>query len=232
MIYQNSKKKSEPTAKNRGPWAVLLGNEEFIRIIVFCAIPAKIILTGFLYLFVPIYLANLDASQSEIGQYMILYSLIIIPVSPIASRFADHFGRTIWIVIIATIFSGVILMSFYQNPNAAMVIVVVLLLGVVHAFLKAPLIVAAMEAAEKSSDITRTNALSLLRTGERIGSVVGPIVVAAMLTVLDFGQVASSIGVFVAFFGIIMATITLRKNIRREKKIEKCLNFYYPFCLL
>jgi len=58
-------------------------------------------------------------------------------------------------------------------------------LGLANAFVKAPLISAAMEAAEDSPGITRTGALSLLRTSERIGSVLGPVFVGGLLMVLD-----------------------------------------------
>jgi|TARA_B110001469_G_C9644361_1_gene325053 predicted MFS family arabinose efflux permease len=205
-------KKKEPVGVSRSPIATLLRNSEFVLIVLFCAIPAKVILTGFLYLFVPIYLASLDATQSEIGRVMMLYSLIIIPISPLASGFADRLSKNLWMVIGATIASGIVLLGLYQSASVAMVLSVVVALGIVHSFLKAPLIVAAMEAAEKSPDITRTGALSLLRTSERIGSVIGPVVVAALLVVLDFGEVAAILGITVAILGIIMAILSFNKK--------------------
>lgn len=204
--------KKKPVGVSKSPIATLLRNSQFVLIVLFCAIPAKVILTGFLYLFVPIYLASLDATQSEIGRVMMLYSLIIIPISPLASGFADRLGKNLWMVIGATIASGIVLLGLYQSASVAMVLTVVVALGIVHSFLKAPLIVAAMEAAEKSPDITRTGALSLLRTSERIGSVIGPVVVAAMLVVLDFGEVAAILGITVAVLGIIMAILSFNRK--------------------
>lgn len=205
-------KKKPAAGTSRSPIATLLRNSQFVLIVLFCAIPAKVILTGFLYLFVPIYLASLDATQSEIGRVMMLYSLIIIPTSPLASGFADRLGKNLWMVIFATIASGVVLVGLYQSTSAAMVLAVVAALGVVHGFLKAPLIVAAMEAAEKSADITRTGALSLLRTSERIGSVIGPVIVAALLVYLDYGEVAAILGVSVAVLGVVMAILSFNRG--------------------
>ena len=199
-------------AVSRSPVAILARNSQFVLIVLFCAIPAKVILTGVLYLFVPIYLASLDASQSEIGRIMMVYSLIIIPISPLASGLADRLGKNLLMVIGATVMSGIVLLGLYQSASVAAVLAVVAALGVVHACLKAPLIVAAMEAAEQSPDITRTGALSLLRTSERIGSVIGPVVVAALLVVLDYGQVAAIIGVCVAALGFVMALLSLKFN--------------------
>jgi predicted MFS family arabinose efflux permease len=202
-----------PTAqgadKKSGGIGSLMRNSNFVMIVLFCAIPAKIILTGFLYLFVPIYLAGLEASQSEIGRIMMVYSLIIIPISPLASRFADRLGNSQWVVICATILSGIVLIGLYQSESVARVLLVVLALGIVHSFIKAPLIVAAMDAAEKSVDVTRTSALSVLRTSERIGSVVGPVLVAAMMVVFTHEMTAVLLGCAIALVGLVNAAIVL-----------------------
>lgn len=208
----------EPTDKGAekkpGGMGALMRNPNFVMIVLFCAIPAKIILTGFLYLFVPIYLANLEASQSEIGRIMMVYSLIIIPISPLASRFADRLGNSLWVVISATILSGVVLIGLYQSESVARVLLVVLALGVVHSFIKAPLIVAAMEAAEKSAGVTRTSALSVLRTSERIGSVIGPVLVAAMMVVFSHEMTAVLLGLAIALVGLVNAVIVMSRRNR------------------
>jgi predicted MFS family arabinose efflux permease len=203
-----------PTTKQTGMGALLL-NPAYVMLILFCAIPAKIILTGFLYLLVPLYLANLEASQSEIGRIMMIYSLIIIPISPLASRFADRLGNNLWVVITATILSGIALIGLYQSESVARVLLVVLALGIAHSFIKAPLIVAALEAAEKSAGVTRTSALSVLRTSERIGSVIGPVVVAGLMVVFSHEMTAVLLGVAVALIGLVKAIIVLSQRKRR-----------------
>jgi predicted MFS family arabinose efflux permease len=190
----------------------LLKNTNFVLVVLFCAIPAKIILTGFLYLLVPIYLATLEASQSEIGRIMMVYSLIIIPISPLASRFADRLGNNLWVVISATILSGIVLIGLYQSESVARVLLVVMALGIAHSFIKAPLIVAAMEAAEQSAGVTRTSALSILRTSERIGSVIGPVIVAAMMVVFSHETTAVLLGVAITLVGIVKAAIVLMQR--------------------
>ena len=57
-------------AAAKGSVFLLAKNLRFMAVILFCAIPAKIVLTGFLYFLVPLYLVSLDASQSEIGRVM------------------------------------------------------------------------------------------------------------------------------------------------------------------
>lgn len=192
----------------QNPLVALLRNSRFVMIVLFCAIPAKIVLTGFLYLFVPIYLASLESTQSEIGRIMMLYSLIIIPISPLAARFADRIGNNLGLVIAATVASGLVLMGLHESDSVGRVLVVVAALGIAHALLKAPLIVAAMEAAERSTTVTRTAALSLLRTSERIGSVIGPVIVAAMMVVLDYQTTSVLLGAGIMLIGLAMAILT------------------------
>ncbi|MEL7284984.1 MAG: MFS transporter, partial [Pseudomonadota bacterium] len=176
----------------------LLKSYRFLSLLVFCAIPAKIILTGVLYLFVPVYLVNLDVSQSEIGRIMMVYALVIIPISPMAAGFADRLGQNLKIAAVASFVSGLVLLGLLVDPGALMVLAMVAGLGVAHAFLKAPLIVSVMEVAETNPDVPMTAALGLLRTCERIGSFIGPVLVALLMTHFSDASVAAILGVGVS----------------------------------
>ncbi|GGB82498.1 hypothetical protein GCM10011352_05410 [Marinobacterium zhoushanense] len=186
-----------------GIWA-LARNIRFVCIILFCAIPTKIILTGFLYYLVPLYLVSLDASQSEIGRIMMVYSLIIIPLGPIASQLADRTGKMVELVILGTILSGAILISLYGEASIMTMLLAVAMMGAAHSILKAPLIAAAMEAAEATPEVGRTTALGVLRTSERIGSVLGPVLVACLLAIYDYGEAMVIVGTGIVIAGVVM----------------------------
>lgn len=188
----------------KGGLMLLARNTKFVCIIVFCAIPTKIILTGFLYFMVPLYLVSLDASQSEIGRVMMVYSLIIIPLSPLASGIADKTGKMKELVLLGTVLSGGILISLYGEASFYKVLLAVALMGVAHSILKAPLIASALEAAEATPEVGRTKVLGILRTAERIGSVLGPVLVAVLITLYDYGEAMSLIGVGVLISALCM----------------------------
>jgi len=198
------KRSTQAAAGSKGSLKALAGNARFLCIVLFCAIPAKIILTGFLYYMVPLYLVSLDASQSEIGRIMMVYSLIIIPLGPLASRLADRSGQMVELVILGTVLSGVILISLYGEASIMSMLLAVALMGAAHSILKAPLIAAAMEAAEATPEVGRTAALGVLRTSERIGSVLGPVLVASLLAIYDYGQAMAIIGIGIVIAGIVM----------------------------
>ncbi|MGF1703193.1 MFS transporter [Photobacterium makurazakiensis] len=194
---------NKPVVK-KGGLRLLARNIRFIAIIVCCAIPAKIVLTGFLYFMVPIYLVSLDASQSEIGRIMMIYSLVIIPLSPIASGIADKTQKTRELIVLGTVLSGAILLSLYGEASLFKIILAVTLMGIAHSILKAPLIACALEASEATPEVGRTEVLGILRTAERIGSVLGPIIVASLLVVGDFGLAMAAVGAGIIISGLLM----------------------------
>ena len=195
---------SVASQKAKGGLLLLARNVKFVCIIIFCAIPTKIILTGFLYFMVPLYLVSLDASQSEIGRVMMVYSLIIIPLSPLASGIADKSGKMKELVLLGTVLSGGILISLYGEASFYKLLLAVALMGVAHSILKAPLIASALEAAEATPEVGRTKVLGILRTAERIGSVLGPVLVATLLTLYDFGEAMAIVGTGVLISALCM----------------------------
>ena len=208
----NSEPKKVAANGQSGLW-LLAKNIKFVSIVLCCAIPAKIVLTGFLYFMVPLYLVSLEASQSEIGRIMMIYSLIIIPLSPIASGIADKTKKMKELVVLGTLLSGAILISLYGEASFYKVLLAVGLMGVAHSILKAPLIASALEAAESTPEVGRTTVLGILRTSERIGSVLGPVIVASLLAYYDFGETMMIVGVGIVLAGMMML-LFLRKRQR------------------
>lgn len=204
-------------AAKKGGLKYLARNVRFVAVVLCCAIPAKIILTGFLYFMVPIYLVSLDASQSEIGRIMMIYSLVIIPLSPVASGIADKTKKMRELVILGTILSGAILISLYGEASLFKILVAVALMGIAHSILKAPLIACALEASESTPEVGRTEVLGILRTSERIGSVLGPVLVAGLLSIYDFGQAMSIVGAGVIVAGLLMLMFLKSSN---DEKLE------------
>lgn len=203
-MFQGGVSGPKKAAGQKGGLKYLLKNTRFVVVVLCCAIPAKVVLTGFLYFMVPLYLVSLEASQSEIGRIMMIYSLIIIPLSPIASGIADKTKKMRELVLLGTILSGVILISLYGEASVLKILLAVALMGIAHSILKAPLIACALEASEATPEVGRTEVLGLLRTAERVGSVLGPILVAGLLSIYDFGQAMAIVGVGIVISGLLM----------------------------
>lgn len=167
---------------------MMLANPRFLALLTFAAIPGKFVLTGFLFYAVPIYLAELKATESEIGRVMILYSLIIIVIGPWLSRLATSPGRSWLFVIGGTMLSGLATLLLLFGEDIRLVMAAVAAVGIAHAMSISPQIALVPELCRKEVEaIGETAILGVFRMLERVGSVIGPIIVAAL--VLRFGMV-------------------------------------------
>lgn len=182
----------------------LFRNWRFVSLVLACAIPAKIILTGFLYYYVPLYLASLEATPAAIGRVMMVYALVIIPLSPIASRYADRMNSPVGMVVFGTILSGAVLIALHGQDSTWAVLLAVATMGVAHSLIKAPLIAAVLEAAEEVPGVGRTASLGVLRTVERAGSFIGPLLVALLLSRFGFADAMSAVGIMVVAAGLFL----------------------------
>ncbi|UJF17194.1 MFS transporter [Vibrio sp. SS-MA-C1-2] len=214
---QSGKQSNNKSNQRSNTLTQILKNRRFVTIVLCGAIPTKIVLTGFLYFMVPLFLVSLDSSQAEIGRVMMVYSLLIIPFSPIASGIADRLNKSRELVVLGTILSGAVLISLYGEASILKVTLAVGLMGVAHAILKAPLIACALEAAEKSPEVPRTEVLALLRTAERAGSVFGPIIVAGLISVYSYGVSMAIMGMGIMLSGIVMLLLLNRRKIPQHQ---------------
>ena len=202
-----------------GNFAALLKNFRFMVLVLAAAIPAKIVLTGFLFFLVPLYLASLEASPAEIGRIMMVYSLLIIPLSPLAARFADRVNNAFGLVTLGTLLSGLALVLLHREGSIWAVLMAVASVGIAHALLKAPLIAAVMEAGEEIKDVGRTTLLGILRSSERIGSVIGPLLVGLFLTFFGFEAAMALLGAIVLLSGLVLGGYAA--FLRQGRKIEE-----------
>ncbi|WP_207461224.1 MFS transporter [Azospirillum sp. SYSU D00513] len=180
-------------------YARLLGNRRFLTLLLLAAIPAKIVLTGFLFYAVPLYLAEFGASEAETGRVMILYSILIIAVGPWAGRYADRSGRSWHLVFAGTLLSGVAMAvpGFLHGLHGVLLAVTLLALG--HAVSISPQIALVPEVCRAEIDrVGQTTVLSILRMLERVGSVAGPLLVAGVIARLGYVDGLTMIGATVA----------------------------------
>lgn len=169
---------------------MLLANPRFLALLMFSAIPGKIVLTGFLFYAVPIYLAELKATEGEIGRVMILYSLVIILAGPWLSRLATSPKRSWALVIAGTMLSGFATCLLLLERDISVVVLGVLVVGIAHAMSIPPQIGLVPDVCRKEVEVIgETAILGVFRMLERVGSVIGPILVAVL--VVRFGTVES-----------------------------------------
>ena len=198
-----------PKAKEKGGIFKKLGGVfRNVRFVFLAAIPAKIILTGFLYFIVPLYLFSLGSSTAETGRIMMIYPVIVIALGPAASWTADRLGSMMWMLVVGCFASGIGLVLFNDWASVWGVVLMVIVMGSAHAFTKAPQIAFVMEVCEADMEnVGRTTVLGLLRTMERIGSVLGPIIAATLVGVFGYEKAIMYMGMIISGSAVLFLAV-------------------------
>lgn len=182
-----------------GDLRIALRNPRFLALVMFAAIPNKIVLTGFLFYAVPLYLAGQNISEADTGRVMILYSLVIVFLGPWVSRLADERGYGWSLVFAGTLLSGLAMFLLWFRSDIYGVAGAVLLVAIAHAISISPQIALVPEICGRDiEEVGQTTVLGVLRMLERIGSVVGPLLVAGLAYRFGFVPALLVIGAMIA----------------------------------
>lgn len=178
---------------------VVLRNRRFLSLVMLAGMPAKIILTGFLYYLAPLYLADLGNSPSATGRIMMLYGLMMVLVTPVAAQLVDRTGRRLSFVVVGGLLSGLGIVAIYAWPSTAMMLVAVVCLGIAQAISITPqLALVPLACPRECEEIGQAAVMGFFRLFERIGSALGPPIAAFLLHGYGFVDAIVAIGVGVA----------------------------------
>jgi predicted MFS family arabinose efflux permease len=173
---------------------LVLRNPRFVSLVSLGAMPAKIILTGFLYYLAPLYLADLGNSPSATGQIMMLYGLMMVLFTPIAARLVDRIGHRLLFVSLGGLLSGAGVIAISALPSTAMMLSAIVVLGIAQAISITPqLALVPIACSKECAEIGQATVMGFFRLFERLGSALGPPIAAFLL--LQFGFVSSIVAI-------------------------------------
>jgi MFS family permease len=193
------------TSKGLGlsDFGLLIRQRQFATITFLSAVPAKVALAGFLYYSIPLYLKELGHDQSSTGRIMMAYGLVIIMLSPLVAQFADR-ARHRWRFVMIGGYAAAIAIAmplFIEGGVGAALAVIGL--GIGHAIgvsSQMTLINDRCEAVVK--EVGQAAAVGIFRMIERIGMLLGPIMLGAMIALSNF------VNAFVVMAGLIFVATT------------------------
>ncbi len=152
-----------------------LSNRAVLSLIFFSSLPASIAVVGFLNYFSPIYLNRIGASQSTIGQILMLYGICLIYVGPFISRYIDTSNDKRSYVFFGCILGSGALLTFQFMDGLVAAISAVLLLGLSSSFVLASQAVYAITL-RVTQELGEGKAIGIFRSTSRIGQVLGPVI--------------------------------------------------------
>lgn len=172
-------------AQNRGfrlgEVKALLANPRFVVLLLFSSVPTKLMLTGYLFYLVPVSLHAAGETPAGIGRLMMTYGLIIVLLGPWVSRLADRTGRHALFAGIGGLVGGAGTLAILQDPGVPGILAGIAALGVAHALNNATQLALVPEVCRTECDrMGESSVFAVYRLLERGGSVIGPLLAAAV----------------------------------------------------
>ncbi len=187
---------------------LVLRNPRFLALVVGGAMPAKIILTGFLYYLVPLYLANLGNNSATTGRIVMLYGLMMVLATPLAARLADRLRVPMVFVVGGGVLSAAGTLGVVWSSSTAMLVVAVVALGLAQAMSITPQLALVPTACpEECGRLGQVTVIGFFRLFERIGSALGPLIAACLLQSVGYRNTAVAIGLGVASASLLLAVV-------------------------
>jgi MFS family permease/HAMP domain-containing protein len=188
----------------------LLKHRHFATITFLAAVPAKIVLTGFLYYSVPLYLSALGNDQAGTGRTMMAYGLAIILVSPAVAGLADRLGHRRWFVVMGGYVAALAVASLCFLDGILGVALSVTFVGIAHAIGVPPQLALVSDSCEDVvGQVGQAASAGIFRLMERLGNVAGPILFGLLIAFYDFKGAFGGIAVLLFVVTTVFALLLL-----------------------
>src|SRR6266508_1382263 len=180
---------------------------EFLKTMFCIGVPAKAILTGTITFGLPLLLGQNGYRQEEIGQIIMLYAIGVVVASGYVSLLVARTGSTKAVLFWGAVTSGfgIVLIGLIASPlvGNGMHSTAGISVGVAHGFINAP-VVTHVAHAERAKQIGANPATTAYRFLERIGHVIGPVLVAQLFLVWGQSpQILAGMGIATAILGFL-----------------------------
>lgn len=174
-------------------WRVLF-DRGFLECIVLIGIPSKALLSGVIVFAMPLLLAKLNFPHEDIGQLVLFYACGVILANAIIARVPDQSRSTGRYLIQGMVLSaaglamiGLVGWHTQGTPlvTAGLVLMGVALLGVAHGLINAPVVTHATML-PIADVVGHGSVAALYRMVERVGHVIGPLLIGQLLLLGDY----------------------------------------------
>ena len=182
----------DSTARERlsEQWAVLreiLRNPRFIVVIICFAIPAKALLTGGMFLLVPLAVVAVGGSAADSARVLMGYGIAILLLAPLLAPLADRWRRFGVSVAIGSMIAGAGFIlphawSVLDGGGLRVLLAATLLFGVGQTLSIPTQVSLLMQVADRQVERTGPGpVLGIFRFLERLGSLAGPLIAGGLL---------------------------------------------------
>ncbi len=191
--------------------AAPLRNRRFASVAFGLAIPSGVVLQAFTSYLVAITLDSIGTSTADIGRALMLYFMGVVAAGPLGGRLADAGVAVDKVALAGAFLSGASLSAFVIWPTESALVLAVAVSGIGFGLVRGAQVSLAMTIAE--TDLAHLGAaavLGSLRMLERLGSVVGLLLIAGIAGAAGYTAAAGAIAAWSLAGGAVFALAYFR----------------------
>lgn len=178
-----------------GDFRLAMRTPRFVGLLVFAAVPAKLVLTGFVFYICPLFLLAMDNTQPEIGRQVMLYALTMLLTIRAGAWAADRLAAAATSIAFAGVATGAGLLLTLVLPGAVAIPVAIVITGLSQGLASAPMLAVVPETCPALAEQLGLPTLyGYVRFGERMGSIAGPLLAAGIVAAFGFKAATVAIG--------------------------------------
>lgn len=191
----------------------------FIKVLLLTGIPAKMGITGVVNFAVPLLMGVMGYTPESIGRYLMLFFIVSMFTTKIASKHTDKTGNTTGILFLSALMGGLGMLALGLQEvilgyNSSVVTIMGLfVIGIGNGLISAP-IITQITKTKSSQKVGHGPMIAVYTFLERFGHILGPGVVSALIAVSN-NRTAIGIALFGAitlFLGLLFPAITRKKD--------------------
>lgn len=193
-LAQGSGSEGEEEGSAAG-YAKVLKRWNFVTFIPLAALPPRILLTGFLLFMTPVVLHKLEYTDAAVGRFLMCYFICNLLFTPLVARALDRFACHRSFLMAGTLLLGGAVLLFSYSTLLASLVVSMILAGLGMALTTTSLVsIIPVQFARECAEEGLGTVTSLLRVVERIGSILGPLLVAFLIKTAGYSNGAMILG--------------------------------------
>ncbi len=203
-----------PRSVTLGDFAVALANRRLAVQMIFAAIPAKLLLTGFLYYLLPVTLLGNGWREADVGRILMVYGVVVLLGGPWLGRLTDRRQNHAAVVTLGLFLSALPLLAAPVVPQALTLpaaILMVAALGSGQAMSISAQTSMVVDMASEA-DVRQGHApeLTVMRFVERFGGGLGPMIAAPLSAYLGSVGAIAIFGLYACLSALAYAGMTAR----------------------
>ena len=184
-------------------FGALLKNKN-MQLAMWCGVmPGKLMMAGMLFYITPLLLQQYQLSQASIGQFFILYYVLLSAGNAIISRVDLGIHTKIRLVVIGGFFSGAGALTMYWFNSPLALAFAIISFGFGQSMLLTPItaVILSIVKAEMPA-VEPSRALALSRSFERVGGIIGAGLAAVFSAYMGYREASVILGALVIVLGL------------------------------